>query len=542
MPGRAENRYPLLMQKLGKQYAGITSCVIYVRMSQDRAGEELGVERHEADCRELAAELGLTVDRVYSDNDLSATSGKARPEFEQMLAARPQAIITWHQDRLLRLTKDLERVIELGCPVFMVHQSMLDLATPAGRAVARTVAAWSQYEGEQKKIRQQSKNLQLAEHGHWQFSLRPYGYERVDGKIVQVAAEIEVLREGYRRVLAGESYRQVSLDWNRRGVKPLLGDSWKPARVQRMLENSHYGGVPSYGGEEVELAEGKSIQWEPVLTPREWRDFVELKLNRKRERSWGVSPKYLMSGMLECGVCGGTMFTHHQDRMTRDVETRERWRDSWDAARRAAWVERHGGKDPLPTKAPRFREDGSRVKRVMYVCFEDYCTSISGEVVDEGVRAAVLKVLADERIARALRPGDETGSLLDEIADLQRRRDDVAELVVDGLMDKAKGKAKLEELVEKLDRANARLAAVRAESPLSDIRLAESVPERWDSIPVLEKRRIVSDLGLRLKIEALSAGPAPVVTDGSGKQRKLTAREVSMRRIVPVSNEGVDGP
>lgn len=521
------------MQKLGKQDSGVTSCVIYVRMSQDRTGEELGVARHEADCRRLAAELGLTVERVYSDNDLSATDGRARPEFEAMLAARPQSIVTWHQDRLLRLTKDLERVIELECPVYMVQQGMLELATAAGRAVARTVAAWSQYEGEQKKIRQQSKNVQLAEHGHWQFSLRPYGYERVDGRIVQVAAEIEVLREGYRRVLAGESYRQVSLDWNRRGIRPLLGDSWKPARVQRMLENSHYGGVPSYGGEEVELAEGKSIQWEPVLTPRQWRDFVELKINRKRVRSWGVSPKYLMSGMLECGVCGGTMFTHHQDVMTRDVASRERWRESWDTARRSAWVERHGGKDPLPTKAPRFREDGTRVKRVMYVCFEDYCTSISGDAVDEVVRTAVLKVLADERITRALRPDDEVEPLLDEIADLQRRRDYVAELVVDGLMDKAKGKAKLEELVLKLDRANARLSAVRAESPLSDIRLAESIPERWDALPVLERRRIVSDLGLRLKVEALPQGPAPVVADG-GERRKLTAKERSMRRVVPI--------
>ena len=38
VPSRAEIGYPLLMHKLGKQYAGITSCVIYVRMSQDRAG------------------------------------------------------------------------------------------------------------------------------------------------------------------------------------------------------------------------------------------------------------------------------------------------------------------------------------------------------------------------------------------------------------------------------------------------------------------------------------------------------------------------
>lgn len=121
-----------------------SSCVIYVRMSQDRTGEELGVARHEQECKALAARLGLEVDQVYSENDQSATSGTRRPAFEAMLEARPHSIIAWHQDRLLRLTKDLERVIDLGIPVYFVTsaENGLDLASPAGRAVARTVSAW----------------------------------------------------------------------------------------------------------------------------------------------------------------------------------------------------------------------------------------------------------------------------------------------------------------------------------------------------------------------------------------------------------------
>ena len=58
--------------------SGQASCVIYVRMSQDRSGEELGVERHEKECRKLATKLKLTVEHVYSDNDRSATTGKPR--------------------------------------------------------------------------------------------------------------------------------------------------------------------------------------------------------------------------------------------------------------------------------------------------------------------------------------------------------------------------------------------------------------------------------------------------------------------------------
>jgi len=152
---------------------------IYCRISQDRAGESLGVERQAEECRALAEHLGHEIEHVYIDNDLSATTGRTRPQFEAMLKAHPESIIVWHQDRLLRLTADLERVISLNVPVYTVTAGTLDLSTPAGRAVARTVAAWSTYEGEQKVLRQKSANTQRAASGTWQLSRRPYGYEAI---------------------------------------------------------------------------------------------------------------------------------------------------------------------------------------------------------------------------------------------------------------------------------------------------------------------------------------------------------------------------
>src|SRR3712207_1838478 len=61
-----------------------TRSAIYVRISDDREGKGLGVERQEQDCRALAERLGWTLhpDRpVYADNDIgaSAKSRKARP-------------------------------------------------------------------------------------------------------------------------------------------------------------------------------------------------------------------------------------------------------------------------------------------------------------------------------------------------------------------------------------------------------------------------------------------------------------------------------
>ncbi|MGZ6527028.1 MAG: recombinase family protein, partial [Actinomycetota bacterium] len=48
------------------------AAAIYARISSDRDGLALGVERQLADCRELASRKGWPVAEEYIDNDISA--------------------------------------------------------------------------------------------------------------------------------------------------------------------------------------------------------------------------------------------------------------------------------------------------------------------------------------------------------------------------------------------------------------------------------------------------------------------------------------
>lgn len=83
-------------------------CAIYCRISLDATGEELGVTRQLEDCKALASSLGWEVLEVYVDNDISASSGKIRPQYRAMLSAikagEIQAVIAWHPVRLDHLT------------------------------------------------------------------------------------------------------------------------------------------------------------------------------------------------------------------------------------------------------------------------------------------------------------------------------------------------------------------------------------------------------------------------------------------------------
>jgi site-specific DNA recombinase len=450
---------------------GPDSCVIYLRISQDRTGQMLGVDRQLPDCRALADRLGLRVVHVYTDNDISATSGKTRPEFEAMLNARPEVIIAWHQDRLLRLTSDLERVIDLGVDVHFVTSSKggLDLSTPAGRAVARTVAAWSQYEGEQKAERQYAANRQRAEAGHWQFSRRPYGYERVDGRIIAVPDEAEVVRECYRRYTAGESLYAIAASLNDRGI--LTHDTnaaegertaWSMRRVQQLLRNEHYAGIVTYLGERLDA----EPTWEPLIDARTWSDYLAMRDGRTREGAWSTATKHLLSGLLVCGVCGARMLA---------------------------------------------RPD--RGKQV-YACTTNWCVSIQAADVEPVVNGIVLARLGDKRVLKDLRAEPNTAPVLAELETLRDRHRALIGLVADGALPRAEARQRGLALAEKIETLQKRVAAMRRESPLTDLALARSIPTRWRRMPLLEKRRVIEDLGLMLTIAKSRPGRRPLDVDG----------------------------
>ncbi|MDZ8202078.1 recombinase family protein [Microbacterium sp. SSW1-59] len=293
-------------------------CVIYTRISLDRTGEGLGVARQEQECRALAERLGMTVVHIYSDNDISATSGKVRPGFEAMLNVQPPAIVAWHQDRLLRLTRDLERVIALNVPVYTVTAGTLDLTTPAGRAVARTVAAWSQYEGEQKATRQVAANVQRAASGVHQGRVG-YGYRRDGACIVLEPTEAATIRAAVARVLDGESLRAICKDLDaQQAPTPGRGARWNTTTLKQLLLRPSLAGLTVHRGQVVGSAPDDS----PRVIDEDTHERIKAVLTDplRRTAPAGRSPKYLLGGIARCGrptgeldeagepvECGGVM-------------------------------------------------------------------------------------------------------------------------------------------------------------------------------------------------------------------------------------------
>ena len=110
---------------------------------------------------------------VYVDNDVSAYSGRPRPQYrrlcEDIKAGGIDVVVAWHPDRLHRRPIELEEFINLieahHVGVHTITAGYWDLSNPSGKLVARNLGAVARYESEHKSERITRKMAERAQEG-----------------------------------------------------------------------------------------------------------------------------------------------------------------------------------------------------------------------------------------------------------------------------------------------------------------------------------------------------------------------------------------
>src|SRR4051794_25185585 len=86
----------------------------YCRTSSDPNDKREGVDRQRDDTTDICALNGWQAVGYYIDNDVSASKGKHRPEWERLMAdveaGKVDAIVVWNQDRAWRKMADFEQL------------------------------------------------------------------------------------------------------------------------------------------------------------------------------------------------------------------------------------------------------------------------------------------------------------------------------------------------------------------------------------------------------------------------------------------------
>lgn len=277
-----------------------TPIAAYVRISRDHYGTGVSVANQLDAIHTWADQHGYQVAEVFSDNDVSASARKPRPEFERLMASDWTLAVVWHQDRLLRRPDDLERIInrEPSLLVYQVQAGPLDLATPSGQMNARIVAAVSLYEVQQKGERQKNAKLGDAKAGRYVGNNRRFGQKR-DGSWVE--GEAEVVQESAKRIVARKvTFNGLAKEWNERGLTTTRGNQWTKTTVRRYFQSPLLIGKQVYRDVTYDLGP----HWKPLLDVETYERIQSLIQHPPKTGKKKTVPRYLLSGLLKCATCG----------------------------------------------------------------------------------------------------------------------------------------------------------------------------------------------------------------------------------------------
>ncbi|MDQ0992203.1 recombinase family protein [Streptomyces sp. V3I7] len=464
--------------------------VIYCRISQDRTGAGLGVDRQRIDCEALAERNGWDVVEVYVDNDVSAFSGKKRKDYLRMLADLDQGkatvVIVWHTDRLTRSIVELEEYIELsdrrGIATYTVQAGTIDLATPSGRMTARILGAVARQESEHKGHRVARARQQKALAGEWTGGIRPFGWgvetgemrkkvDRKTGEEVEVPEldmmkavpeEAEALRYWVDEILSGGSIRSLVQWCADKGFTTTRGNPITHTDMRDMLLRPRNAGIAVYRGEEV----GKG-KWDTIIDETKHRAVVAILKDPSRTTTPGAQPKWLGSLLYLCGRGDCDQFVY---------------------------VTQSGGRS-YPS----------------YRCQTGHGGGRRAETVDQYVEDVIVERLSRPDAHDLLEPapdGVDVAGLQAEGEQIRQRMTDLAGLFGAGQLELAPFTQGMDTARAQLDGVTQQLARAATRDPLAGLVGAPDVRKAWKALPLDRQRNVLRSL-VTVTLKTPRAGRMP---------------------------------
>lgn len=298
--------------------------VLYARISRDKEGEELGVNRQLRLSREQAVKRGYVVVNEYKDNDIGASertgkpiNNKERPGYDEMLAdaakGQFEVIVSYSITRLTRRVREFEALVDLnkdfGIGFSMVDtNNELDLSSGPGLFIARMMANVATFESDTISQRQKATFQDNALAGKPKvMRQRAFGWKK-DGLSLE-PTEANLIQEAVQKILEGTALATIRDDWNSRGVLTAAGKPWEHTGLKRVLTSWRTAGVQTRYREPLYDGDGELVMgtWTPIIdmaTREQALRMLAKRVKRKvRQNQW------LLSGdKLRCAVCGGKMY------------------------------------------------------------------------------------------------------------------------------------------------------------------------------------------------------------------------------------------
>lgn len=180
----------------------------------------------------------------------------------------------------------------------------------------------------------ESESVSISENEKWGIKKRfqngtfiisypPYGYDNVDGEMVIVPEQAEIVKQIFSDTLAGKSTHAIADELNAKGIQTKKGGRWTPGTINGIIGNEKYTGDvlyqkiytdssfnrhTNYGELDQYLVQNHHVA---IVSHEEFDRANAVLRQRGKEKGNGRNTekyqnRYSFSGRIRCAECGGS--------------------------------------------------------------------------------------------------------------------------------------------------------------------------------------------------------------------------------------------
>lgn len=180
----------------------------------------------------------------------------------------------------------------------------------------------------------ESESVSISENEKWSIKKRfqdgtyiisypPYGYANINGDMVIVPEQAEVVKQIFANTLEGKGTHAIAKELNEHGISSKKGSKWTPGTVNAIIRNEKYTGDAIFQKTYTDSSFNRHINYgehdqylctnhhEPIVSHEIFDKANEIMNQRGKEKgngenTWRYQNRYGFSGKIICGKCGGT--------------------------------------------------------------------------------------------------------------------------------------------------------------------------------------------------------------------------------------------
>ena len=274
--------------------------VIYARFSSNNQREE-SIDGQIRVCTKYAEENNMSIIKVYVDRALSGRTTD-RPQYKLMLedAKRNKFdyILVWKNDRISRNRYDMAKfrasIKKNNVELISITELIPD--SPEGVILESVLDGMAEYYSlnlAQNTLRGMNENALKCKFNGGSV---PLGYKiDKENNFLIHEEQAEIVRKIFEKYHAGETITNISKWLKSSKIKPNSHGG-----VANILKNEKY--IGTYKFRDIEIEDGI-----PAIIDKNLFYSVQKMREQNKNRNFRTMDNYLLTGKLQCGICGGTI-------------------------------------------------------------------------------------------------------------------------------------------------------------------------------------------------------------------------------------------